>query len=161
MRDLLFDSGTLGLVTRPARSDEVRRALLWVSDVEAAGDHIYVSEVADYEVRRELVRCRNNAGLRRLDTFVGAWEERLLPVDRAIWLLAAKNWATLRQQGMPTADDRRLDADVLIAAQAALLVEAHPDRSVIVVTDNVRHFSRLVTASVWTDLARYTVRGRA
>jgi hypothetical protein len=62
---------------------------------------------------------------------------------------AAEFWAQLRGQGTPTADDKALDGDVILAAQAALL-SAQGD--VVIATTNVGHLSRLVPADLWQNI---------
>ena len=66
-RIILLDSTPLGLLCRPrghARGDACRR---WLDSIELAGVVVVVPEIADYEVRRELIRSGARAGLARLD----------------------------------------------------------------------------------------------
>lgn len=110
------------------------------------GADVLVPEIADYEVRRELIRARRNAGLARLDAFIEQVE--FLPIETAAMRQAASFWAEARRQGRPTAPDPALDGDVILAAQAAIL-----DRTdVIIATTNPRHLSRYVPAELWTDI---------
>ena len=44
-----------------------------------------------------------------------------LPVDTPTLELAAELWAEARNQGMPTADAKSLDVDVIICAQYQIL----------------------------------------
>jgi len=111
----------------------------------AAGATIYLSEVADYEVRRELTRLVQSgklpvSRLDRLDQLDRVFA--YLPVSTAAWKRAAMLWATTRSQGKPTADPAALDADVLIAAQA-LEVQA------TVVTCNPKKLKSLVPIHSW------------
>jgi hypothetical protein len=53
--------------------------------------------------------------------------------------------------GMPTADDKALDGDVILAAQAATL--GSTEDQVVLATDNVGHLSRYVGAERWQDIA--------
>jgi hypothetical protein len=53
--------------------------------------------------------------------------------------------------GKPTASDLSLDADVIIAAQAALLID--DGDAVTVATHNVSHLSRFVPAARWQDIS--------
>jgi predicted nucleic acid-binding protein len=59
-----------------------------------------------------------------------------------MWRRAAEFWADARQQGVPTASPAALDADVLIAAQAAEVLAT-------VVTNNPGHLGRWVPVRTW------------
>lgn len=81
-------------------------------DLLAGGVHVLVPEIADYEVRRELLRANRSRGLAHLDrakTTLG-----YLPISTAAMLQAAEFWAQARRQGQPTAPDRALDADAIL-----------------------------------------------
>jgi len=62
--------------------------------------------------------------------------------------MAARFWAEARQQGQPTADDKTIDADVILAAQASTLQAS----DVVVATTNVGHLARFVSAELWQDI---------
>ena len=104
---------------------------------------LLISEVADYELRRELLRVESNHSLARLDELTR--ELSYVPMATATWRAAAKLWATLRRAGRVTAPPSALDADVLIAAQT--LAEG-----ATVVTPNLRHFDHMVSAFTWADV---------
>jgi hypothetical protein len=59
-------------------------------------------------------------------------------------------WAKARDMGKPTADALSLDADVIIAAQADLLIEDGDE--VTIATSNPKHLSLFVTAARWQDI---------
>jgi len=59
-------------------------------------------------------------------------------------------WAQARLQGRKTADDKALDGDVILAAQASLLT--HLGNEIIVGTTNVKHLSMFVDARLWQDV---------
>lgn len=148
-RTVLLDAGPLGLVTHP-RVEQNREAALWLRGLLSAGVPVLVPEISDYEVRRELLRAGKTRGLSRLDQL--AEDLGYLPLTTEALRLAASFWADARKQGQPTASDESLDADVILAAQAAILNEGTDD-GVVVATTNPRHLSRFVDARLWQDIA--------
>jgi predicted nucleic acid-binding protein len=105
-----------------------------------------VPEIADYEMRRELLRANKVSGLTRLDALARLLE--YLPLTTAAMRQAAVFWAQARQQGQPTADDKALDGDVILAAQAITLGV----RDVVIATTNVGHLSRFAPAALWPEI---------
>src|SRR5262245_53219407 len=91
----------------------------WLDSLLTAGVRVVLPEIADYEVRRELLRARKVQGIQRLDTLATLLE--YLPITTPIMRQAADLWAHARQQGQPTADKKALDGDVILAAQALSL----------------------------------------
>ena len=77
-----------------------------------------------------------------------------VPLTTETMLLAAQFWADARNQGRPAAPDEALDADVIMAAQAAVLESGGDDAPVEVATENVGHLSRYVTARLWEQIGR-------
>lgn len=142
-RVVLLDSGPLGLVTNPRRSPKSLECAEWLQSLLAGGADVVVPEIADYEVRRELLRAGKAQGLARLDELAGALH--YLPITTAAMRKAATFWAEARQAGRPTAPDLALDADAIIAGQAATM----RIDDVVIATTNVRHLSRFVTAAHW------------
>ncbi len=110
-----------------------------------------VPSIADYEVRRELVRLQKTRSLAHLDRFERAEPDRYVPLTDEALRLAATLWAQARNRGTPTGDPRELDCDVLIAAQALTLGVSESD--LMVATSNVGHLAQFVPAALWTDLA--------
>ena len=144
---ILLDSGPLGLATNPGGSEEAAACGQWLVKAAIGGATVFVPEIADYEVRRELIRAHRTAGIARLDALIDRVE--YLAITTAAMRRAAMFWAEARRQGRPTAADAALDGDVILAAQSATL--DRPD--VIVATTNVRHLSRFVPAKLWTEIA--------
>jgi len=110
-----------------------------------AGSRVFISEVADFEVRRELTRLIRAGQLpaTRLDRLDDLGKMfNYLPVSTAMWRRAAEFWADARQVGLPSAGALALDADVLIAAQAVEI-------GATVVTGNVGHLGRWVAVHSW------------
>jgi len=113
-----------------------------------AGHRVYLPEVADYEVRRELVRAGKAAGVLRLDRLQQIVD--YLPIHTAAMLKAAELWAALRNAGTPTASRESLDVDVILAAQA--LTSGTPAGSIIVASVNPSHISRMVACDLWEHI---------
>lgn len=146
-RIVLLDSGPLGLVTNPGGSKQAVECGRWLQQIVACGATVMVPEIADYEVRRELLRARRTRGIARLDALIARID--YLAITTETMRQAAKYWADARQQGRPTAVDPALDGDVILAAQAATLNRA----DTLVATTNVGHLSRYVQAALWSDIA--------
>jgi hypothetical protein len=75
---------------------------------------------------------------------------RFLPISSPTMLLAANLWATSRQNGLPTGDPKKLDIDVILAAQALTL--GVPTNELIIATSNIGHLSRFTTADIWSNI---------
>ncbi len=142
---VLLDGGPLGLVSNPKATEAGRECRDWMRDMVSRGAWICLPEIIDYELRRELLRANKAQGLARLDLLKNSIP--YLPITTSIMVKAAELWADVRKRGMPTADPKALDCDVILAAQA-LAVNG------IVATENVGHLSRLVSAKHWRDITR-------
>lgn len=149
-RIVVLDSGPLGLLTYGRANEQASDCRRWVFELLEDGTTVVVPEIADYEVRRELVRARLVKGLMRLETFETVRGIAYLPVTTEAMRLAAEFWAQSRQSGRPTADPKELDGDVIIAAQARTVASADDD--LIVATTNIGHLSRFVPAANWRDI---------
>jgi predicted nucleic acid-binding protein len=110
------------------------------------GVRVVIPEITDYELRRELIRADKQPGLKRLDELIETTE--YLPIHTVAMRRAAVFWAEARNRGMPTADDKSLDADMILAGQADALGES----DVLIATTNVGHLSRFVPAEVWEEI---------
>lgn len=144
---LLLDSGPLGLLTDNPRKPTVARALSRFHAASIRSD-IVIPEIADYEVRRELLRVNSKLGLASLDALKRNFA--FAPITTAVMQRAAAFWAEARRGGRPTSDRHALDGDVILAAQATLL--GGPGDSVMVATTNVGHLARFVKAVDWTTV---------
>jgi predicted nucleic acid-binding protein len=146
MVTVLLDTGPLGMASNPRRSVDNQACLLWIKSLVRAGGRVIVPEIADYEVRRELLRARKTSGLRRLDVLSQSLE--YLSITTPVMRQAAEFWAQARRTGRPTADDKALDGDVILAAQAVLITA----QQAIVATTNVKHIAQFCSAAVWSDI---------
>ncbi|MCP3957885.1 MAG: type II toxin-antitoxin system VapC family toxin [bacterium] len=97
----------------------------------------------------DVIRARKKPGIERLDALEASLE--YLPLTTAAMRRAAGLWAEVRQQGLPTADPKALDGDVILAAQALSTGLAATD--IVVATTNVGHLARLVPAALWREIS--------
>ncbi len=144
-RLILLDSGPLGMVTNPKAKGVPLACQIWLTSLLQKGERVAIPEIADYEVRRELLRAKLTQSLRRLDGLKQTLE--YVPIQTDAMLLAASLWAKARQSGQPTADPKALDGDVILSAQAILLCDEQTE--VIIATTNVAHLRRFSAASDW------------
>jgi len=69
---VLLDSGPRGQACQRPGSLSANRSRLWIDGLLARGVNVFVPEIADYEVRRELTRIGASGSLQRLDGLVTA-----------------------------------------------------------------------------------------
>ena len=108
-RIVVLDTGPLGKIINPRKFPEIKQ---WLRKRLAAGERTWIPEIADYELRRGLLRLGDTAGIRRLDgfhVFLG-----YVPITTAAMRQAAEFWADARRRGYSTAPElglpRRLSA---------------------------------------------------
>lgn len=143
-RVIVLDSGPLSLLCAPIKKGgEAAACARWLAGLLTAGAQVVLPEIADYEVRRELLRAGKASSVARLDALAGSL--KYIPLSTAAMRRAAELWAAVRQAGKPTAADPAIDGDAILAAQA--LTMGVP--SVVVATTNVGHLSRFVAAEDW------------
>jgi predicted nucleic acid-binding protein len=154
-RLILLDSSPLGLIVRaPSPSKpQVGQCLVWVQAMFASGAAVVIPEITHYEVRRELLRIRAVGSLRRLDFALdrrSGFRHLALSTDAII--KAAEYWAAVRHVGVPTASPDALDADAILAGQAALA--GQPGDTVTIATTNLTHLSRFpgIDAQAWDQI---------
>lgn len=147
-RIILLDSGPLGLVTNPRGSPASQQCAQWMAGQVRNGVRVMVPEIADYEVRRELLRAKKTKGISNLNELKKRAGYLLLTTD--VMLKAAQLWADARNIGKPTAGDAELDCDVILAAQGHLLQSQ--GHTVTVATANLRHLSLFIDARLWSDI---------
>lgn len=147
---LLLDAGPLGMVTNPRASGITLECQLWLDSQVRKGTVILIPEIADYEVRRELLRAGRQRSIRQLDQLKTVFE--YVPLTTTMMLKAAELWAVVRQAGQPTADPHALDGDVILAAQAIEIAQQR-QQEVIIATTNVGHLSRFTTAQDWQNIS--------
>ncbi len=151
---VFIDSGVLGKLCNPNSSAEVDAIRDWLYSLLAKGIFVVSNHICDYEVRRSLVleslRKPNINSIQDLNNLQDLIT--FLPLTNEVMKESANIWAEARIQGMPTADDLSLDADVIICAQYKLLTEEYPGRYIVIATTNVGHLSRFSQAKEWQDI---------
>jgi predicted nucleic acid-binding protein len=142
---VVLDATPVGILCHPRNPPPVAACRQWIAELLAVGRRVILAEIADYEVRRELVRRNSMVALSNLDQL--GLQLEYCPLTTAAMRLAAQLWAQARSAGQPTAPDPAIDADVILAAQALSL-----NIPVIVATGNLRHLSRFVPAELWSNI---------
>lgn len=146
---VVLDSGPLGESSKNGGTPSGARSQARLRALANQGMRIVVPEIADYEVRRELSRLRNLAGIRRLDSL--RLSLGFEPITSRVMTLAADLWGQSRRTGRPTSHPHALDGDVILAAQARLLVA--PGDTVVVATTNVGHLRMFIATMDWNSIS--------
>lgn len=147
-RVILLDSGPLGLITNPLATAENNECGRWMQTHLGKGNQVLVPGIADYELRRELMRANKTAGVKKLDALCS--QVGYDPVTTEILRQAASLWAQARNAGHITASDAALDGDVILAAHAVLL--GRRGYQPVVATTNVRHLDWFVPSYRWQEI---------
>lgn len=154
---VLLDTGVLGLIinSKPSEKnrEEVRQCNEWIENLLKNNIHIVVSEIADYEERRELILQNKLNNIQRLDALISRVDYFRITTD--VMREAAKLWAFARKNGKQTADNKALDADVILCAQAIIAKSEGID--VMIATSDPGDLNRLlknyyISARRWRDI---------
>ena len=151
---VFIDSGVLGKLCNPNRTEETIAVNDWLFSLLSKGVFVVSSYICDYEVRRSLVleslrkpNINSIDDLNEIKKLVAC-----LPLSNEVMTKAASLWAEARIQGIPTADDKSLDADIIICAQYKILEQEYPGRYIVISTTNVKHLSRFAEAKEWQEI---------
>ena len=151
---VFIDTGILGLLANPNKKGEAADCEQWLLGLLSKGVSVLTSDICDYEVRRNLIleslRKPNVNSVDSLDELKDLIT--CLPISNEVMIKAASLWAEARIQGVPTADDKSLDADIIICAQYKLLEQEYPGRYIVIATTNVKHLSRFTEAKEWEEI---------
>jgi len=139
---VLLDSGPLGRLVHAdyKRNPEIRG---WLAQMLDGGRVVYLPEIADFEVRRNLILENLRGSLANLDDLAGL--VTYLPIVTADMRLAAELWARSRKAGRSVGDPRELNADVILAAQA---IRARA----VIATENLGHLGQFAPARFWQQI---------
>lgn len=120
---VLLDSSVLGQLCNPNSSPNTIAVNNWMYSLLGKGVLLVSSHICDYEVRRSLIlnsmRGFSTKGIDSLDELLEIIG--FLPIDKKVLKTASQIWAEARNRGISTADEKSLDADVIICAQYRLL----------------------------------------
>jgi predicted nucleic acid-binding protein len=155
---VILDSGVLDLLVTPIdeelsedekRYTEIYQCTEWFYRLLSKGAYITVSDICDYEVRREFVRIKSKSvqELDKLRKLIDFQEVTFDVLERA-----AEIWAEARSTNQPNKVKENIDVDCILTAQWCLLKEKHPGRQAIVATKNIKDFQRMTECSIWQDI---------
>lgn len=155
---MILDSGILALLVTPIGEElsedekllmEVYQCTEWFYRLLSKGTYVIVSDICDYEVRREFVRIKSKS-VQELDKLRKLIEFK--EVSFAVLEKAAGLWAEARDISQPNKIKENIDIDCILAAQWYLLKEKYPGRKVIIATKNIKDFQRVTECSNWQNI---------
>ncbi len=151
---VFLDTGVLGLVASPKKTGDARDCKEWLFRLLSRGVYLVTSDLCDYEVRRGLILASFSqpliSGIDNLNSLPQFND--FLPLIKDLMKEAAQIWAEARNQAIPTADNKNIDGDIIIAAQWRLLRREYPGRSIVIATTNVKHLQRFTEAETWRNI---------
>lgn len=127
-------------------SEECRQ---WLTDCERSGATILIPAIVYYEELRELERRKAYKKIARFQEYCFQ-SGRFIPLTTGHLEKAAQLWGFARQSGKQTADDKALDADVILSSQVLSLEMT--SKEYIVATTNVKHLQQYVNADEWQNI---------
>lgn len=131
----LLDSGPLGDICNPNLRVNIKS---WIDFIKEKKIALRVAEIIEYELRRNFILENLTKSERNLYKY--RQTQRIVPITSSMMLEAAAIWAELRARGLSTANEKSIDIDVILAAQA-LSLKVNFER-VIIVTTNPKHIYR-------------------
>ena len=145
---VLLDAGPLGMITNPKSSSENEAFKNGLARISREGAQVVIPEIADYEVRRELLRAGKPNGLGRLDALKNILD--YAPITTTVMLKVAEYWAMARNMGRQSASDASLDADMILSGLTWAL--ARNGGEIMIATTNVRHLELFTPARIWQEV---------
>lgn len=149
----VLDAGMLSLLTNPTASAAALECHRWTRDLLRQGGRFAIPEIADYEVRRELLRNDRMRALRALDDLKAVMF--YLPLSTDALLRASEIWAAAKKFGRTDLGvgvrEGALDMDIILAAQALVAGRAS-GLNPVVVTTHVAHLGIFAQSDEWHNL---------
>ena len=155
---VILDSNILALLVTPLDEKfsedeklgrEIHQCTKWFERLLSKGAYIIVSDIWDYEVRREFIRIKSKS-VQELDNLRDLIEFK--PVTFAVLEKAAELWAEARYLSQSNKIQENIDVDCILAAQWCVLKEQSPGRQVIIATKNIKDFQRVTDCDVWQNI---------
>jgi hypothetical protein len=149
-RFILLDTGPLGLACSPRGIPAADQCRAWLAHLETSDALVCIPTIADYGLRRELIRLKASAKLRRLNVLTVRFGR--LDIGSAAFDRASEFWADVRRGGQQTTSNEQLEADAILAGLASTV--GGLGDVVTIATNNVRHLSRFsgVDAQLWSSI---------
>lgn len=152
-KGVVIDCCTLGVLANPNSTQDGKDCRAWALELKRKRTLVRISGIAHYESRRKLLQTGSQSGITKLDEMIAIYG--LLSVSEAVLRLAAQLWADLKiELGKDGTDNRRLDADVIIGAEAKIFAQEQ-EVAVTVATDNLIHFQPLVDGKFMVGAAQW------
>jgi predicted nucleic acid-binding protein len=85
---IILDSTPVGLITNPKASPLAQDCREWFNTLLSRDYEVILSEIVDYEIRRELLRVHKLSGIKRLNQLKS--ELIYLPITTEVMLRAAE-----------------------------------------------------------------------
>ena len=138
----MLDSGPLGRLIHAdySRNREIRA---WLASLLDHNTSVFLPEIADFEVRRNLLLEQLTGSLANLESLPDI--VTYVPITTTDMRLAATLWARSRKTGRSVGDPKELNADVILATQAIRL-------GAVIATDNTGHLDQFTAARLWTSI---------
>ena len=153
MRAIILDTFPVSCIgkSRDAHIGETDLCRDWIFSCVAQGNLVYVPEICYYEAIRELERIGATSQIRKLKAFCLAEAYRFIPINSIHIEHAAKLWAQVRNMGKMTSDNKGIDGDMILIAQALSL--RIPPSDFVIATTNTDHLEIFAPAEKWTSVA--------
>ena len=131
----VLDSKPLGEICNPRKRSQIKPLIDFLKEQKIAHR---VAAITDYELRRELVLQGYTKGINNLNKF--RQRELIIPIDNESLIAATELWAEIRKIGQATADNKNIDCDVIMVAQALTLRKQFQE--IIILTIDVKDLIR-------------------
>ena len=151
---VFIDSSVLGILANPNKISESSKCREWLYKLLAQGIYICSSIICDFEVRRGLILEYQKkpylTSIQNLDQL--AEIIAFLPITSELLKQASILWASACTQGIPTAEQKSLDIDIIICSHWQQLKEEFPGCYIVIATTNIKHLSRFAEAKTWREI---------